>query len=195
MGVVISPTTEATFVNGRRVFSVKEYHRMHEVGILLEDDRVELIDGEIHLMSPIGTAHAAIVNYYISLFMSIGKTAIVSAQNPILLGNNSEPQPDLALLIYREDFYRKVAPTAADVLLVIEVSDSTLAYDRLEKLPRYALANIREVWITDVTGEMIECYTEPNGDQYATKQTFRRGQQLSVQALPAIQVSVDAIFG
>ncbi len=180
----------------RRAFSVADYHRMGEAGILGEDDRVELIDGEVRQMSPIGIPHAAIVKRYTALLSpQVGKTAIVSVQNPIQLNYTSEPQPDLALLRYRDDFYAKTAPKAADVLLIIEVSDSTLIYDRLEKLPRYTLAGVPEVWLTDVTDEAVECYTEPQGDQYATKQTFKRGQRISVQALPIISLSLDNIFG
>jgi len=180
----------------RRAFSTADYHRMAEAGILGEDDRVELIDGEVRLMSPIGTIHAAIVNRYaVLLFAQVGKTAIVSVQNPIQLSATSEPQPDLALLRYRDDFYAKAAPTPADVLLLIEVSDATLAYDRQEKLPRYALAGVPEVWITNVDGQAVERYSDPQGNQYATKQTFKRGQSIGVLALPQIMVAVDNIFG
>src|SRR5579864_7727048 len=153
----------------RWAISVADYHRMHEAGILGEDDRVELIDGEVRQMSPIGIPHAAIVKRYIALFSpQVGQTAIISAQDPIQLNDLSEPQPDIVLLRYRDDFYGNAAPTAADVLLIIEVSDSTLLYDRQEKLPRYALAGVPEVWITDVEGEAIERYTDPVGNQYGT---------------------------
>jgi len=180
----------------RRAFSTADYHRMAEAGILGEDDRVELIDGEVRLMSPIGLTHVVIVNSYVALLSAqADKLVIVSVQNPIQLSDKSEPQPDLALWRYREDSYRKAAPTPADVLLVIEVSDSTLAYDRQEKLPRYALAGIPEVWITNVDGETIEHYSEPQGNQYATKQTFKRGQTINVLALPQITIAVDSIFG
>ena len=187
---------EREFKATRWAISVADYHRIHEAGILGEDDRVELIDGEVRVMSPIGSIHAAMVNRYAQLLFSlVGQTAIVSIQNPIQLNDKSEPQPDIALLRYREDFYQKATPTAADVLLIIEVSDSTLIYDRSEKLPRYALAGIPEVWLTDVIGEVIERYADPNGDQYATKQTFKRGQTINVLTLPTINLSVDRIFG
>ncbi len=180
----------------RRKFSVANYRRMREIGILSEDGRVELIDGEVRQMSPIGILHAATVNRYIALFSAqVGRSAIVSVQNPVELSNFSEPQPDIALLRYRGDFYGRAAPTAADVLLLVEASDSTLLYDRQEKLPRYALASIPEVWITAVDPEAIERYTDPVGNQYATKQTFKRGQQISVQALPDVILSIDSIFG
>ncbi len=192
----IAPTQQNQVEIARWAISVANYHRIHEVGILGEDDRVELIDGEVRLMSPIGTLHAAIVKRYaVQLFAQVGQTAIVSVQDPIQLSTMSEPQPDLALLRYQEDFYAHATPTAEDVLLIIEVSDTTLAYDRMEKLPRYAQAGIPEVWITDVEGQAVERYTDPQGNQYATKQTFKRGQQISVQALPTISLSIDNIFG
>ena len=189
-----APTQQAQIA--RWTISVTDYHRMHDVGILGEDDRVELIDGEVRQMSPIGALHAAIVTRYHTLLLpQVGKTAIVFVQNPIQLNNISEPQPDIALLRFRDDFYSAALPKAAEVLLIIEVSDSTLVYDRQEKLPRYALAGIPEVWLTDVESEAIERYTDPKGNQYATKQTLKRGQRISVQALPTITLNVDNIFG
>ncbi len=189
------PTQQAEFEVARWAISAADYHRIHEAGILGEDDRVELIDGEVRWMSPIGTFHAAIVKRYAALlFAQIGQTAIISIHNPIRLNAMSEPLPDLAILRYQADFYAQATPSPADVLLVIEVSDSTLAYDRVEKLPRYALAEIPEVWITDVNGEAVERYTDPQGDQYATKQTFKRGQQISVQGLANVILSIDSIF-
>ncbi len=191
----IAPPSQETRIVRWKI-SVADYHRMHEAGILGEDDRVELIDGEVRQMSPIGILHAATVKRYTALlYRRVGNDAVVSVQDPIQLNDSSEPQPDIALLRYRADFYRKALPIAADVLLLIEVSDSTLAEDRLEKLPRYALAGIPEVWLTDVAGEAVERYTEPHGDQYATKQTFKRGQHISVQALPTITLNIDDIFG
>jgi Uma2 family endonuclease len=191
-----APARQTEVEIARWAISVADYHRIHEAGILGEDDRVELIDGEVRVMSPIGTAHAAIVNRYLALLSAqVGQNAIVSVQNPVQVNDTSEPQPDLALLKYRDDFYAKATPTAADVLLIIEVSDTTLAYDRLEKLPRYSLSGIPEVWITDVDGQAVERYTDPQGNQYATKQTFKRGQSISVQALPTVSLSIDSIFG
>ena len=181
--------------NGRWSFSTADYHRMAEVGILSEDDRVELIDGEIRLMSPISSRHASIVNR-MNAFLSaqFGKAAIVSIQNSIILNDKTEPQPDLVLLRFRDDFYEEATPTAADVLLLIEVSDSTLAYDRQEKLPRYAQAGIPEVWLIVLEYQIIEHYAGPNGTQYEMKQTFKRGQTI---ALPIAQltIAVDDIFG
>src|SRR5579859_4835224 len=191
-----TPAQQAPLRIARWAISVADYHRIAKAGILGEDDRVELIDGEVRVMSPIGKAHLGIVNNYVALLVPlVGKTAVVSPQNPIQLNDMSEPQPDIVLLRYRDDRYTKKMPMPADVLLIIEISDSTLAYERLEKLPRYALAGIPEVWITDVESEAIECHTEPQGDQYLTKQTFKRGQSITVQALPNVTLTVDSIFG
>src|SRR5579863_6654097 len=143
-----APTERDDVQITRWAISVADYHRIAEAGILGEDDRVELIDGEVRVMSPIGNPHAATVNRYNALLSTlVGKDAIVSVQNPIQLNDMSEPQPDVVLLRFRDDFYADKTPTPADVLLIIEVSDTTLAYDRLEKLPRYALAGIPEVWL------------------------------------------------
>jgi Uma2 family endonuclease len=170
--------TQTNQVEIRRwMVTVANYHKMHEIGILGEDDRVELIDGEVRVMSPIGSLHAAIVNRLVALLTSqIGQTAIVSVQNPIQLSTTSEPQPDLAILKYRPDFYAQATPSAADVLL-------------------YALAGIPEVWITDVEGKAVERYTDPQGNQYATKQTFKQGQSISINALSTISLNIDSIFG
>ncbi len=177
-------------------FSTADYHRMHEMGLFSEDDRIELIDGEVRRMSPMGARHVAMVNRLNAMFTSLlGRTAIVSIQNPIQLSDNTEPQPDLALLRPRNDFYENVLSTAADVFLVIEVSDTTLVYDQQEKLPRYARAGIPEVWLADADNQTIERHTEPSGGQYATKQTFKRGQRISLFTLPHITLAVDNIFG
>src|SRR5438270_695710 len=145
-----------------------------------------LSSNQSHLITTNGIIHqvrliAIVMRYNALVTPYIGETAIVSVHNPIQLNSMSEPLPDIALLKYQDDFYRHATPTPADVLLVIEVSDTTLAYDRQEKLPRYALAGIPEVWITDVDGQAVERYTDPQGNQYATKQTFKRGQSISVQ--------------
>src|SRR5260221_14017876 len=121
--------------------------------------------------------------------------SIDSVQNAMFLNDYTVPQPDLALFKYREDFYRKVRPTVADILLIIEVSGTTLAFERQVKLPRYAQAGIPEVWITVLENDTVERYSEPSGNQYATKQTFKRGQSVNILALPQIIFSIDSIFG
>ena len=135
----------------KKLFTVDEYYRMAEAGILGAEDRVELIDGEIIQMSAIGHRHLGCVNRANTLFIeSFGRRAVVSPQNPILLSIWTEPQPDLVVLKSRKDFYASKKPEPADALLVVEVADTSLSYDRDVKLPRYAAAGVPEVWIEDL---------------------------------------------
>jgi len=178
----------------RRRFTVHDYHRMGEAGILHEDDRVELIEGEIVEMAAIGTRHFACVNGLTRLLiMNVGDEAIVSVQNPVRLNEHTEPQPDLTVIRPRD--YRLSLPVPEDVLLLIEVSDTTLAYDRGVKLPLYARAGIREVWIVNLPGETIERYTSPSADGYLRTDQKRRGQTLESIALPGLIPSVDEVLG
>lgn len=180
----------------RKQFTVVEYARMHEVGIFAEDERVELLDGEVCETSPVGSIHAAIVKRLnVLLSQSVGNTAIVSVQDPIRLDDWSEPQPDVALLRYRDDFYADALPVADDVLLVIEVSDTSLAYDRDEKLPRYAAAGIPEVWITDVAHDRVEQYLEPRGSNYRMKLLVERGEAVAAQRMAGMHIEVEQVFG
>jgi Uma2 family endonuclease len=132
----------------RHLINVEQYYRMAEAGVLAPDARVELIEGEIIELAPIGSGHAGIVNFLQRKFdRTIGEHAVATVQQPLRLGDRSEPQPDLMLLRPRDDFYRNSHPTAADVLLLIEVSDSTLRFDRGEKAALYARHGVCEVWI------------------------------------------------
>jgi Uma2 family endonuclease len=178
----------------RRRFTVHDYHRMGEAGILHEDDRVELIEGEIVEMTAIGTRHFSCVNGLTRLLVvSVGDEAVVSVQNPVRLNEYTEPQPDLTAIRPRD--YRLSLPGPEDVLLLIEVSDTTLAYDRGVKLPLYARAGIREVWIVDLSGETIGRYTGPSADGYRHVDQMRRGQTLESTALPGFTPSVDQVLG
>jgi len=178
----------------RRRFTVHEYHRMAEVGILHEDDRIELIDGELVEMTAIGTRHFTCVNRLTHLLVgNVGDDVIVSVQNPVRLNEYSEPQPDVALIRARD--YRESLPTPDDVLLLIEVSDTTLAYDRGTKLSRYAQAGILEVWIVDLQGERIEHHTGPSGDLYRHVELARRGETFEPAALSGMDVHVDDVLG
>ena len=179
----------------RWLFTVDEYERMGEAGILGEDDRVELIAGEIVKMSPIGSHHVFCVNQLTRIVSrQIGDDAILSVQNPIRLGAYAEPQPDLAILRPRDD-YAQSLPTAADVLLLIEVADTSLVYDRDVKLPLYAAALIPEVWIADVARWGIERYAEPVEGRYRLVSRAGRGETLASVVLPSLAVQVDAVFG
>ena len=179
----------------RHPFTVTDYARMRETGILSEDDRVELIDGEVRVMRPIGPIHAAIVKRLNTLLgRLLPDTVILSVQDPIQFNDYSEPQPDLAILQYREDFYAQAHPVADDVLLVIEVSDTTVEYDRDEKLPRYANANIAEAWLIDVHNFTVEQYLQPRNGKYLVKRLVERGDTITAQSIAALQLDVGRIF-
>ncbi|BAY30486.1 hypothetical protein NIES2107_23310 [Nostoc carneum NIES-2107] len=179
----------------RRKFTVEQYHKMLESGILTENDRVELIRGEIIEMSPIGTKHAACVNRLINLLVQLlGKHVIVAAQNPIRLNDNSEPQPDVALLKPRDDFYATAHPQPQDIFLLIEVADSTIEYDREQKIPLYAEANIIEVWIVDINEQIVEVYQQPTAAGYQHIQKFASGQTVSIPGLSDVNISVNEIL-
>ncbi|QSJ19871.1 Uma2 family endonuclease [Nostoc sp. UHCC 0702] len=180
----------------RRKFTVEQYHKMVESGILAEDDRVELIRGEIIEMSPIGTKHAACVNRLVNLLVQLlGKRVIVAAQNPIALNNKSEPQPDVALLKPRDDFFATAHPQPQDIFLLIEVSDSTVMYDREEKIPLYAEANIIEVWLIDINEQIVEVYQQPTAAGYQHMQKFTSGESLLISAFPDVNITANEIFG
>jgi Uma2 family endonuclease len=175
----------------RHRLTVDEYHRMAEAGVLAPDARVELIEGEIVDMATIGTRHASTVMRLNRLLMNAaGHVATVSVQNPLRLDDRSEPQPDLMLLSPRDDFYASAHPTAADVLLLIEVSDSTARYDREIKLPLYARHGVREVWIIDLDNRLLRVCRRPVGDIYTETRETATPETLAVEGLPG--VSIDA---
>ncbi len=179
-----------------RRFTVDEYHRMAEAGILKEDDRVELIDGEIVQMSPIGKLHAACVKRLIALLTEqIERRAIVGAQDPLQLSDDSEPQPDITVLRFRSDYYAERLPTPEDTLLIIEVADTSLAYDQDVKLPRYARGGVPELWIVNLQDSVVELYRDPAEDSYGETRLARRGEVLPLPGVADAQVSVDEILG
>ena len=178
-----------------RRFTVEEYYAMAEAGILTEDDRVELIDGVIVEMSPVGSRHIGCVNLYTRwLSQLVGDRAILQVQGSIHLDDDTEPQPDLALLRDRPDFYSSSHAEPSDVLLLIEVADSSVGYDRHEKLPRYARAGIPEVWLTVLPERIIEAHTEPSGGRYTRNRIYVPGDTISPGALPDIELAVSDIL-
>ncbi|HWP47298.1 MAG TPA: Uma2 family endonuclease [Candidatus Limnocylindrales bacterium] len=180
----------------KRLFTVEEYHQMAKAGILSEDDRVELIKGEIVEVPPIGSQHAACVNRLTRLFSQwVGERAIVSVQNPIYLSEHSELQPDLALLRPRSDFYAQAHPQPQDVLPVVEVADTPLTYDREVKIPLYAKSGIPEVWLVDLTADCIEVYQKPSPQGYLEIKRFQCDQNLFPQAFPDVGLAVQDILG
>ena len=180
----------------RKRFTVEDYYRMANAGILAPGDRVELIDGEIIQMSPIGTRHLGCVNATNAVFLDAFKgRAVISGQNPVQLSDFTEPQPDIVLLKVRNDFYRGKHPEAADALLVVEVSDTTLAYDRDVKLSYYAAAGIPEVWIEDLNSDRILVYRNPFEGIYEVHLTLSRNESISVQAFPDTAFAVSDFIG
>jgi Uma2 family endonuclease len=180
----------------RRLFSVEDYYLMAKAGILKEDDRVELIEGEIVEMAPIGSRHAACLDRMTRLFSErVGRQAIVRVQSPVRLGEHSEPQPDIALLRPRDDFYATAHPGPADVLLLIEVADTSIEYDREVKVSLYAQAGIGEVWLVDLVGESIEVYQSPGSAGYQEIRVVRHEERLAPKALPELELSASGILG
>ncbi len=176
--------------------NISQYHQMNEVGILSENDKVELINGEIIEMSPIGRRHAACVDRINRLFSNIlGIKVIVRVQNPIILNNLSEPEPDIALLQPRADFYESGHPQPKDIFLLIEVADSSLEYDRDVKIPLYASSGITEVWLVDIYEQVIIVYRYPSENGYSDIQKLSRGEKMSIQAFSEINLVVDDILG
>ena len=171
-------------------FTVKDYHRMSEADVFAPDDRVELLDGRVYSMAPIGSRHAGCVKRLVSLFgPGVGQRAVLSVQDPMYLDDLSEPQPDFALLRPRSDFYGGEHPRPSDVLLAVEVAETTLEYDLHDKTPRYLGAGIPEVWVVDVVREVIHVATT------AVTQTFTRGETVAPGAFPDLVLEVAAILG
>ncbi len=174
-------------------FTVAEYKELGKLGFFHEDDRIELLDGEIIEMPAISGSHAAIVRQLTRLVVKqVGAGYIVDVQSPIRLNDDSEPQPDLAIIRDRE--YGGELPTAADVLLLIEVADSSIDYDRNRKMPGYASAGILESWLVDVTAQTIARYSEAHGGRYQRIAIAQRGQALESVVLPTVTIAVDRIF-
>lgn len=193
----MDPALTTTAPPKQRRFTVEEYHQMGAAGILSEDDPVELLEGHIYVMSPIGSQHAACVRRLTRLFVQrADPQALVSTQNPIFLTPESEPEPDVALLSPREDDYATRHPRPDEVLLVIKVADSSRSLDRTVKLPLYARAGIPEVWIIALDNDRADVYREPEGDQYSSHETKEPDDDVLVSALPELDpVSVRTILG
>lgn len=177
-------------------FTVEQYRLMYDAGILNETDtaRYELINGEIIAISPIGRKHGACINRLLkTLEKKLGDRMVLSVQNSILL-DNSQTQPDLAILKYRDDFYEETLPLPADILLIIEVADSSLEYDLNIKAPLYAAAKIPEMWIFDVNVKQIAAFTQPSNLGY--KQTYRhtQGDRLTMLAFPDVVFDWEELF-
>jgi len=175
--------------------TVEQYHRMGEAGILGENDRVELIDGELIRMAPIGSLHGGLVSRLNRLLVErTAGVAVVSPQNSLILSDVTEPQPDLSVLRWRADDYMSAVPVAADTLLVIEVADSSLRYDRDVKLRFYAESGVPEVWIVDARRRQVLVFREPAGRSYRREHTLAEGDAAVCAVLPQLHIEVGALF-
>ncbi len=180
----------------RRRISVDEYMKMAEVGILKESERLELIDGDIIEMSPIGNPHeagTAASNRLLAPLFIEGR-AVLRVQGHVRLDENNRPEPDLALLKWRDDLYRNQSPAPEDILLLIEVSDSTLASDRSVKLALYARFDIPEVWIENIPDGVVEAYTNPVDGHYTESCIYRPGETITPSAFPDVSLSVSELI-
>lgn len=179
----------------RYQFTVDDFARMVEAGIFSEDDRVELIDGEVRIMSPTGARHAGIIKRIIGIFRKrLNLDLVLGVHDPIQLDDYTEPQPDISVSRPRHDFYEQSHPGPADILLVIEVADSSLAYDRDEKIPRYARAPIPEAWLVDLAGETLAQYSAPREGEYREVRLLRSGDRLVSAAVQDLELGIDEIF-
>ena len=177
------------------MLTTQQYHLMHEAGVFPHGDRLELINGEIKTMSPIGRKHVACIIRLVKLFeKKLGDRFMISAQNSVRLNNHSEPQPDIAILKWRDDFYIEALPTPDDILLIIEVADSTIAYDREIKAPLYAAAGIPEMWLFDVNKKAIEGYSQPSANGYKLIRRYDESDTLSMLAFPDVTFNWNELF-
>ncbi len=182
--------TEQAIVR-HHLLTVDDYHRMGEAGILGEDDRVELIDGKLIEMAPIGSNHASeVMRLNMLLSAAVAGHAIVSPQNPVRMGAHSEPQPDITVLRFRDDFYRASHPQPEDVLLLIEIADTTIRYDREIKIPLYARHGIPEVWLIDLQLERVEIYLQPSSDGYRQILRPAKNERIALSLLPDVSVLI-----
>ena len=171
-------------------FTRKDYHTMIDAGILREDDPLELINGQIIQQMPIGTAHAGMVNRINQLLTSrVSGRYVVAVQNPIALNEFSEPEPDIALLQPREDFYANSHPTPQDIALIIEVADTSLGFDREDKIPLYAMCGVPEVWIVDLPTKAIHVFRRPGQTNYSEAIRLRGDDSLPIPGLTGAQLS------
>ena len=181
----------------RRRFTVDEYYRMAEAGVFPEEENVELLDGHLYVMSPIGSEHAACVDRLNRVFVrGVGENAIVRVQSPIVLTPTSEPEPDVTLLKPRTGDYADRHPRPEEVLLVVEVADTSLDFDQETKLPLYARAEIPEYWVVALRDKQVHVFRAPEGEQYTTHETYDPDDEVAARTLPALDpVPVKRILG
>ncbi len=176
--------------------TVEMYHLMAEKGVFAPSDRVELIEGELIDMSPIGSLHARCVAF-LNRFLSgiAGVDHIIVVQSPIILNDKSEPQPDISLLRYKADFYKDALPGPADVVMIFEVAETSVTFDKNVKFHRYAAAGICEAWLIDLVGERVEVHSQPEENGYGVVKIYQRGKNAVSETIPAIDLPVNDILG
>jgi hypothetical protein len=178
----------------RRPITVAEYHRMARVGILEPEERVELIAGEIVAMPPLGPSHTDATTRLTHAFFRLNGRAWVRVQGSIRLSDISEPQPDLALVRWKEEGYKRRLPGPSDILLLIEVGDSSRTFDRRVKVPLYARSGVPEVWLVDVREACIHVFRDPNEGKYGTTFTVGKGERVAPLAFPEEFVEVERVI-
>ena len=195
---VASPQAPAPALDAprKRLFTRKEYHAMGKAGVFEHKERVELLEGEIIVMSPVGNRHAFCVDRlnYEFADLNISKRAIVRVQNPAATSPTSEPEPDLMLMAYKDDRYVSGHPSPQDILLLVEVADSSLNYDTNVKLRHYAQVGVREVWIADLRNDRVISHTEPSPQGYLVSRIYRPGDTISPTAFPDLKIAVSDII-
>lgn len=180
----------------RHKFNRQDYYHLLKTGILKPGDRVELIKGEIVQMSPISSLHAAHVKRLNYLFaQKIGNQVLIGVQDPVILDDYSEPQPDLVLLRPRSDFYAAGHPQVKDIFLLVEVSNTTLEIDRQIKVPLYATSGIQEVWLVNTRNQCLEIYRRPLANTYQDIQVLTSEARVKLLALPLVEFGVEEIIG
>jgi Uma2 family endonuclease len=178
-----------------RPITIDDYHRMIETGIIHEGERIELISGQIFTMAAKGTRHTvATAELMGELLLLLGRRAKIRCQDPITLPNNSEPEPDIVIARLREDNYLDSHPAPADIILVIEVADSTLGFDRNTKAPLYAAAGISEYWIVNLVDDRLEIYSQPQGDIYTSTQIVLPPRSINLPQFSEISLDIATIF-
>lgn len=180
----------------RKIFTVDEYHKMIDAGVFVGNSEFELIEGEIVKKMTVGDYHISCVNRLTMILVpQLAGKAIVSIQNPVIIGEISEPEPDVTIFKFQEDFYASGKATAEDVLLLIEVSDSTVKYDREVKIRLYAEAEVAEVWLINLPKQIIESYSQPEKGKYKLIEITKKDQTILPKFLPELEVKVTDILG
>jgi Uma2 family endonuclease len=179
----------------KRLFTVDDYYRMVDAGILREKDRVELIEGEVLAMSPIGTPHGAAVDRANrAMINAAGDMAIVRVQGSLRLDRYNQPQPDVVLLRPKDDFYATKHPGPADILLIVEVAQSSLEYDKTIKARIYARTGVVEYWVADIDQDCVLVYSDPSVNGYRSLHQLLRGESISPQLLPQCRIAIDSLL-